>query len=48
MIISRSISSGLAPDQVVFTVILGFSTVGTSWIGILLSETTPKIRQKKY
>ena len=41
--ISRSISAGAAPAQVVVTVITGRFTSGASWIGICSSATIPNI-----
>ena len=47
MIISLSISSGLAPDHDVDIEISGFSTVGTSCMGTFTSDISPNIKSNK-
>ena len=41
LVISRSISAGAAPGQLVCRLITGLRTSGVSWIGIFASATTP-------
>ena len=47
IMISLSISSGLAPAHVVEIEISGFSTVGTNCMGTFTSDITPNIKSNK-